>query len=630
MGRPNTVENPIINSPYEAPQQHWLIREGRDPEKRPGRRLASYFLRVPEKAGRGRGSKKQGALFEDASKGEEYLLDTANLLRQRVQEWRDRQYQGATNTTKELLDLWRSKDRRQPLFYAQIESAETVIFLVEGPKDLLQGIQVPMDEPGVDAKAVGYRAFLRYAVKMATGSGKTTVMGMLTAWSILNKVEDPQRAEFSDTALVLCPNVTIRDQLQKALDVKSDTSLFKTAELVPPHRIADLRRGEVIATNWHNLERRESTDVNGQSAKVVKRGQAVQSERKIKLGGKDAITEADVRHQAMLGAFEIMREEKAKSGELRAVVVRETKYYESDAAFLKRVLGQRKGRSSAILVMNDEAHHAYRRGTVEEDEDQEDEIAEMDAREATVWIEGLDRINKVLGGKGNGIRLCVDLSATPFYIQGSGNEVGRPFPWVVSDFSLIEAIEAGLVKVPQLPTDETGDGETPPYFNVWRWVQERAQREGHIGPIGPREVMRYATAPIIQLAGEWRRTEASWKKAFAEGYRGANVPPVFIIVCRDTTLARELYAWLAEGDPQYGEGVPEFLNSVGQENTVRIDSKVGEDIAAGGTKDETRRLRFILETVGKTEWPGRRSRRNTRRWSRRTIGRRSRMRKVGS
>src|SRR4029077_14517258 len=207
----------------------------------------------------------------------------------------------------------------------------------------------------------------------------------------------------------------------------------------------------------------------------------------------------------------------------------ETKHYESDAAFLKRILGGRKGRSSAILVMNDEAHHAYRRGSEREDEYAlDEETAKANAREATVWIEGLDRINKGLGGRGNGIRLCVDLSATPFYIQGSGNEVGKPFPWVVSDFSLLEAIEAGLVKIPQLPTQDAGGTATPAYFNVWRWVQERAEMDGTGGKLTPDVVMRYASQPITQLAAEWDKTAAVWNEQFEAGNRQSNVPPVFI------------------------------------------------------------------------------------------------------
>lgn len=606
MTQINAVANPIINSPYEEPRHYWHIEEGREPEKREGRRLASYFLRVPEGAARGRRSRNQGEMFDDTAKGQEYLLDLANLLRQRVAEWRKRDYRNATKVTKELLELWRSPDRAQPLFYAQVEAAEAVIFLVEGPADLKQGISVPMDEPGPAAKEAGYKAFQRYALKMATGSGKTTVMGMLAAWSILNKVANPQAAEYSDTVLILCPNITIRDRLQELKPEKDELSLYRTRELVPVHRMTDLRRGEVFVTNWHNLERRQLGDVNGQSARVVKRGTPVETVRTIKVSATQ--TPEQIQHQATIGAFEILSVERRANGTPKAYTVKETQYYESDAAFLRRILGGRKGRSSAILVMNDEAHHAYRRGSAE-DEDQyaeEDELAEADAREATIWIEGLDRINKALGGRGNGIRLCVDLSATPFYIQGSGNEVGNPFPWVVSDFSLLEAIEAGLVKVPQLPTSEDGDGDTPAYFNVWRWVQKQAQAEGHIGPVTVTEVMRFAAAPIVTLAQSWRETADKWKEHFQQGSRRHDVPPVFIVVCKDTTIAKALYAWLAEGDPQYGQGVPEFRNHPGESPvTVRIDSKVAEDIQAGGSQDETRRLRFVLETIGKTEWPGR-------------------------
>ena len=119
---------------------------------------------------------------------------------------------------------------------------------------------------------------------------------------------------------------------------------------------------------------------------------------------------------------------------------------------------------------------------------------------------------------------------------------------MISDFSLLEAIEAGLVKVPQLPTDETGEGDTPAYFNVWRWVQRQAQGDGHIGPVTVTEVMRYATAPIMLLADEWRKTLATWKKHFKQGDKKHDVPPVFIIVCRDITIAKAMYEWLAEGE----------------------------------------------------------------------------------
>ena len=199
----------------------------------------------------------------------------------------------------------------------------------------------------------------------------------------------------------------------------------------------------------------------------------------------------------------------------------------------------------------------------------------------------------------------MDLSATPFFIQGSGNEVGKPFQWVVSDFSLLEAIEAGLVKIPQLPTQDIGGTETPAFFNIWRWVQEIAEKEGYSSKLTSDVLMRYATQPIVQLADEWRKTAEQWTLQYQEGHRKSDVSPVFIIVCRDTSLSKELYDWLAIGNPAYGAAPKQFRNVLGREWTVRVDSKVAEDIAAGGHKnDEARRLRFVLETIGKTAWPG--------------------------
>lgn len=318
----NAVANPIINSPYTEPTRHWHIEEGKQPKIEPGRRPASYFLRVPERAARGRPLEAQGEIFDEDVKGNEYRLHLANLLRKRVEEWRNRDHQGATKVTRELIDLWRAPDRTQPLFYAQVEAAETVIFLVEGPTDLLKGIRVPTDEPGPAAKEAGYKAFQRYALKMATGSGKTTVMGMLAAWTILNKVTDPQNAAYSDTVLIVCPNVTIRDRLQELDPERDELSLYRTRELVPAHRMTELRRGEVFVTNWHNLERREARDVNGQGARVVKRGHAVERICTIKVTLK--LTAEEIRYQATVGAFEIIGVENKRDGTPKAFTITET------------------------------------------------------------------------------------------------------------------------------------------------------------------------------------------------------------------------------------------------------------------------------------------------------------------
>jgi type III restriction enzyme len=579
---PAEVESPIINSPFFEPKFHWQIERGKPPAKGSGRRRASYFYRVPEHAGRGRKSKSTLDMFE-AEKGEQVDLGIVNEIRIRLENWRNGSYSaglaydGASSVTKELLELWRSEDRMQRLFFAQIEAVETIIFLIEASEIYRKGLpEIPKDEPGLETKAAGFRAFVRYACKMATGSGKTTVMGMLAAWSILNRVAAPTDDRFSDTILIVCPNVTIRERLQELDPALGDLSLYRTRQLVPPHRMEELRRGEVMIANWHRLAKKETNTVNGDSARVVKTGEPV----------------------------EVVK----NAGKANETV--EVKYFESDAAWFKRIrqeLGSGKGRSPHWLVFNDEAHHAYRRGDVAEDEqflDEDKELAKKNDREATIWIEGLDRINKLAGGsRKRGINLCVDLSATPFYIQGSGNEVGKPFPWIVSDFGLLDAIESGLVKIPQLPARDVTGADEAAYFNIWRWVQAKAKEEGYGSKLTPELVMNYASAPINLLAAEWHQRFQEWESTSKQQHKHP-VPPVFIVVCRDTAVAKEVYAWLANGNDSYGVAPPWFKNQPGQEVTVRIDSKVIEDIEEGGTKDETRRLRFILDTVGKAEWPG--------------------------
>ncbi len=586
---PNEVETPIINSPFAEPCYHWQIEKGKPPVKAKGRRPASYFYRVPDSATRGRKPQAQMSLKGDRhletglDLGQQEELYRVTWIRRRLAEWRAAGYPGVSGVTRELLDLWRAGiDRRaQRLFFAQIEAAETVIFLVEAAETFKKGMPpIPLDQPGAEARAAGFSAFRRVACKMATGTGKTTVMGMLAAWSILNRVAQPTDDRFSDTVLAVCPNVTIRERLKELDPALGDLSIYRTRQLVPPQRMEELRRGEVMIANWHRLAKKESNAVNGDSARVVKTGEAAQA---IKNAGKPNETT-------------------------------ETRYFESDKAWMKRIrqeLGSGRGRSPHWLIFNDEAHHAYRRGDAPdtlsldptEDEDR-GMLAKKNAKEATIWIEGLDRINRLArGGKlvGKGIGLCVDLSATPFYIQGSGNEVGKPLPWVVSDFGLLDAIESGLVKVPQLPTRDITGAEEASYFNVWRWVQDRAEKDGHGTKLTPALVMTYATAPINQLAQDWHKRFLEWQ----EGAKGEPhpVPPVFIVVCRDTRVAGAVYDWLADGRGA-AEAPAWFRNAPGQEVTVRIDSRVVEDMEAGGTKDETRRLRFILDTVGKKTWPG--------------------------
>ena len=195
------VPEPILNAPFEEPAWHWNIEEGKEPEKRPGRREAGYFYRDP---------KAPAADSEHEAHGVWTPLELVNRIRGEVGKWREAGYPGVTRTTLDLLNYWRRDGRQHRLFFAQLEAAETIMFLNEARADFRREISVPLDAPGEERQNDGYKAFVRYALKMATGTGKTTVMAMLAAWSVLNKVADKSDARFSDAVLVACPNVTIR------------------------------------------------------------------------------------------------------------------------------------------------------------------------------------------------------------------------------------------------------------------------------------------------------------------------------------------------------------------------------------------------------------------------------------
>ena len=604
------VSEPILNSPFEEPREHWRIMEHEPPERRQGRRPAMYFYRRP---GRESSTDRQGV-------GTAIGLKLVNRVRAKLAEWRPlalRGEGGVTRTTMELMRYWRREGRKHRLFFAQLEAAETVIFLTEARADFLQGIDAPLDEPGAEAKADGIRAFRRYACKMATGTGKTTVMGMLAAWSILNKVADRGDARYSDVVLVVCPNVTIRNRLEELKPQGGEASLYRTRDLIPAHLMPQLARGHVLVTNWHVFEPK-TAQAAGQSARVIRAGREVRTRETIRIGAKSTTTRGmryltpdDLERQAATGLVQVRDEQRDGQGNLKSVSVESVRYVESDTKLIERVLGREVGGKRNVLVMNDEAHHAYRIRRTEPDEDEEDLFGEADAseefyREATVWIDGLDRIHKH-----RGINLCIDLSATPYYLGRVGQNANRPFPWVVSDFGLVDAIESGLVKIPQLAVRDTSGSPIPGYFNIWRWILPRltpAERGGKRGRIKPEAVLKYAHVPVAMLGGLWEVLRREWSERDADPR-----PPVFIIVCNDTALAKVVYRWLAEDEAPVGippARLDGLRNSGDAIHTIRVDSKVVRESDAGGARsDADRWMRLTLDTVGKTDWPQDRQRR---------------------
>ncbi len=563
-----------------------------------------YFYRSP---GREVPADREGA-------GTAIELKLVNRIRVKLAEWRPlalRGEGGVTRTTMELLRYWHRDGRRHRLFFAQLEAAETIVFLTEARADFLQGIDVPLDEPGAEAKANGMRAFQRYACKMATGTGKTTVMGMLAAWSILNKVNDRRHGHYSDVVLVVCPNVTIRNRLEELKPQGGEASLYRTRDLVPSHLMPQLARGHVLVTNWHVFEPR-TIQAAGQSAKVLRAGREVRIKETVRVGRKTTtvrgtryLTPADLELQKAAGLVTVLDEQRDQQGNLKSVSVESVRHVESDAKLIERVLGREVGGKGNILVMNDEAHHAYRIRREEADEGEEDLFGEDDAgeafyREATVWVDGLDRIHKH-----RGINRCIDLSATPYYLGRVGRDANRPFPWVVSDFGLVDAMESGLVKIPQLAVRDTSGNTVPGYFNIWRWILPRltpAERGGRRARVKPEAVLKYAHVPLAMLGGLWEELRQEWARRDDE-----NRQPVFIIVCKNTALAKVIYRWLAEDEAPAGippARLDSLRNTNGNINTIRVDSKVVRESDSGEAKsDEDRWMRLTLDTVGKTDWP---------------------------
>ncbi|WP_428485417.1 BPTD_3080 family restriction endonuclease [Rhodopila sp.] len=600
------VSTPILNGPFDEPEQHWLLQEGVPPVQQPGRRSAGYYFRDP-----GRGVQDGGG-----SRGVWREMPLVNLIRDRVREWRLAGRPGITGVTAELFLWWEREGRHPRLFFAQREAVETVVFLTEARQDFLQGIAIPRDEPSEARIGEGYAGFERRCAKMATGSGKSTVAAMLAAWSILNKVADRSDKRFSDTVLIVCPNVTIRRRLNELDPAEGEASLYRVRDLVPESMMPDLMHGRVIITNWHVFEPQTP---GGGGARVVKAGVPKATTERITVGARTTAAHGSrhYTHEAYdaaraAGELDVKAEALDATGAVIKAEVRATRYVESDSALVNRILDRTGGKQN-ILVINDEAHHAYRIPPEEADDEDgtadgagnsgsetEDKDAEKaDRKQATVWIDGLDKVNKV-----RGINLCVDLSATPYYLGRMGDATNTVFPWVVSDFGLTDAIESGLVKVPQLVAQDDTGAAMPAFFNIWAWILTKlTPQERGAARASPdaNAILKWAHTPIAILGGMWAKERESW----AEG--DDKRPPVLILVAKNKKIAKALFEWIGEGSASPGVAplsIPGLRNEDGRVNTIRVDTSVVAETDSDNAKlDDNRWMRLTLDTVGSTAWP---------------------------
>jgi len=518
------IDNPILNAPFEEPARHWKFeRDGITDEIVEGRRVSSYFMPIPK-------SKRGGDQLQFETEWTSDRIEenqTINRIRERVGLWRRGGWPGVTTTTRRLLEYWTSPSRDRKLFFAQVEAVETAIYIGEViNKAAHQDAWIVnfLRETAEDANP----GLFRVALKMATGTGKTVVMGMLIAWQALNKAANKQDARFSDAFLLVSPGITIRDRLRVLLPESPD-SYYRERDLIPPGDHDRLGQARIIITNFHGFLLRDRSGV----PKVTRQVLAGRDDRR------DPLQETP----------------------------------DQMARRVCRALGNRRG----IVVLNDEAHHCYRHRIGGEAEGffddartaetkQEVKDREQDAR---VWSSGLEAINAKYG-----VKTVYDLSATPFFLAGSGYPEGRLFPWVVSDFALIDAIEAGLVKVPRVPVSDNTGADTPMFRNLWVHIRKdlpkRNVRQQDL--TDQRRLPAPLEAAIHSLYSNYEQSFDQWSAMEAETQAGTT-PPVFIVVCNNTSVSKLVFDWIAGWDRSIGnEG-----ETVAVKGELPLFSNVDED-----------------------------------------------------
>ena len=508
-GRAGTAETPdrfhqqpILNSPYEYPGRHWELDDSNRPTNRviDHRRPSSYISPIPRPR---RQEGRQLALVEDAATRawdpaeEQYDLTAfINGVRRAVDEWRALPEQAwrVTPETARLLRHWRGHafgDVRP--FFCQVEAAETAIWLTEVAPKLgkkAAGLLKHLARANDGAAAAGTTALNRVALKLATGAGKTTVMALLIAWQTVNAVRRPSSPRFTKGFLVVTPGVTIRRRL-RVLQPNDPDSYYARRELVPSDMLRDLEKARIVITNYHAFQLRETLPLSA--------------------GGR-----------ALL---------QGRGAPLRT--------RESDGQMLQRVMPELMG-LKRVWVLNDEAHHCYREKPAASDEGalsgDDRREAKKNRETARVWMSGLEAVGRKLG-----VQRVVDLSATPFFLRGSGYAEGTLFPWTASDFSLMDAIECGIVKLPRVPVaDNVPGAEMPQFRELWKHVGKKMPKKGRgQAAADPLRLPAKLLAALEALYGHYERTFEQWRAA------GIRVPPCFIVVCNNTSTSKLVYDWIS-------------------------------------------------------------------------------------
>jgi len=548
-------DHPILNSPYAYPGRHWELDETGQPTQKivDARRRADFITPIPKPRKRKQKADSQKEMVFDEGKGlstEALQYDTQSIIneiRQYVDQWRTipnpNNWQ-VTPETARLLQHWRDFEFNglRP-FFCQVEAMETAIWLSEvAPqsgkvgKKFLNYLESANEQANPE--------LMRIALKLATGAGKTTVMAMLIAWQTINAVRRPNSRKYTRGFLIIAPGLTIRDRLRVLMPNDPD-SYFKTRELVPHDMLDDLSKAKIVVTNYHAFKLRERTDVS----------------------------------KGTRAALEGWRDEKLQT-------------LESEGQMIQRVMPDLMGMKN-VMVLNDEAHHCYREKPGESDEEDlkgdEKKEAEKNKEAARLWINGIEAVNRKLG-----INRVFDLSATPFFLKGSGYAEGTLFHWTVSDFSLMDAIECGIVKLPRIPVADNIPGEDMPKFrNLWEHIRKKMPKKGRgkAATLDPLSIPVELQTALEALYGHYEKTFNLWTEA------GIKVPPCFILVCNNTSTSKLVYDFISGFQRENDDGsttlengrlalfrnFDEHGNPLARPNTLLIDS---EQLESGEALDK--------------------------------------------
>ena len=462
--------NPILNSPFEIPNKHWkLDDEFRATDKLVDfRRPSGAYLPVPRDLTDDSLSKGEGSQFIPPH-------TLINRIRVCVNNWREAKWAKCNKVTYELLEHLTGDEIEQRPFFCQIEALETVIWLKEAGNRFDYNEWKSINDEIEKINLEYNDSINRIALKLATGTGKTYLMAMIISWLAIN-------SKSGVDVLVITPGLTVKDRLQEINPniIKIDNVYRK---ILPTKYYNHISKIRLSIVNYHKFQQQNTLFIDGENDRLTGVGNRVLNH------GKD---------------FE------------------KSKWEETEIEMLSRIFKSR--RNKAVYVINDEAHHCYK-PRLKKAKEKIDSFEKDYQEAAALWFNALRTINNH-----KNLIQVFDLSATPIFLSIPANLKSNLFPWTVSDYPLVEAIEAGLTKIPKVPVDDDSINEEP----IYRDLYEKTH---------PKKIPLNDVQPNIKLLLE--EIHRDYTENFEIKYSKINKTPVFLVVANTVENATALFGYLS-------------------------------------------------------------------------------------